>query len=92
MYLRSHAQVTEYTKLLKVIKGKTSLFVVEKVEREEKQHNIFRAGKALEMIWEIRLSNLMEHSPGHGNLRYIVHFLGQRKLAYVLVYVAYIYQ
>ena len=79
MYLRSHAQVTEYTKLLKVIKGKISLLVVEKIEREEKQHNIFRAGKVLETIWEIRLSNLMEYSPSHDNLRYIGHFFGPKK-------------
>ena len=35
MYLRSHTQVKEYTKLLKVVKGKTSLFVAEKLERED---------------------------------------------------------
>ena len=79
MYLRSHTQVKEYTKLLKVVKGKTSLFVVEKVEREEKQHNNFRAGKVLEMIWDIRLSNLVELSPSHGNLKYIGHFFGPKK-------------
>ena len=79
MYLRSHTQVKEdtCTKLLKVVKGKTSLFVVEKVEREEKQQNNFGAGKALEMIilWEIWLSNLVKQSPSHRNLRYIGHFL-----------------